>query len=216
MALGESAVEDRVSAFDQDLDRALQLYDRIAESGFTQGEGGTPSPLRHTDRRDAAQFIFFEAAAKFEAFTHNLFLIEVRKRIVDSPKRAQFIMGHADRGLAGVMGWGSPKTVRDRARNLFGKSGFFACFDSVVGLPTYQNLQLAHTLRNRVAHDTGDARTKYRKALNQLRIPKKARRGAGVGRILLDYPSTASRTDRWFHRFLAAYRRVGARANARL
>ena len=215
-ALSKNAVPSRCKQFEADLKRALDLFEVLVQRGRTMSPGGAGRALRQPDRRDAAQFIFFEIAAKFEAFIQDLFMIEVRQKLSVSPSRAVFIMGHSDRGLSGVMGWGSANQVRDRARNLFGKLGFFAHIDTVLGSVPYQRLQLAHTLRNRVAHDTPDARAKYRKALGTLNVPKKSRQGAGVGRVLLEYPHTAKPTDRWFHRFLAAYRLVATRARKRL
>jgi hypothetical protein len=216
VALSKNAVPNRCKQFEADLKRALHLFEVLVHQGQTMPSGKAARALRQPDKRDAAQFIFFEIAAKFEALIQDLFLIEVRKKLSVSPSRAVFIMGHVDRGLTGVMGWGSVNQVRDRARNLFGKVGFFAHIDTWPGSTAYQRLQLAHTLRNRVAHDTPDARAKYRKALGSLNVPKKSRQGAGVGRVLLEYPLTATSTDRWFHRFLEAYRLVATRARKRL
>jgi hypothetical protein len=216
VALSKNAVANRCNQFEADLKRALDLYKVLVEQGHTAPPGKAARALRQPDRRDAAQFIFFEIAAKFEAFIQDLFMIEVRKNLSVSPARAVFIMGHPDRGLSGVMGWGAVPQVRDRARNLFGAHGFFAHLETVLGKVPYQRLQLAHTLRNRVAHDTSDARAKYRKALATLQVPKKSRQGAGVGRVLLEYPHRAKANDRWFHRFLEAYRLVATRARTRL
>lgn len=213
MALNKHAVANRCKRFEEDLDRALELFKILVEEGRTEPSAGAVRALRQPDRRDAVQFIFFEIAAKFEAFVQDLFAIEVRKTLSVSAARAPFVMGGSDRGLERVMGWGSPKQVRSRARNLFGAKGFFARFDTAIGKVQYDRLELAHTVRNRVAHETSD---KYRKALATLNVPKKSRQGAGVGRVLLEYPHTAAKSDRWFHRFVAAYRIVATRARTRL
>lgn len=216
MGLTQNTVDQRVSRFRSDLDRARNLYDTFVERGYVVSDPSDElaSPLRQPDRRDAAQFIFFEAAAKFETFMVDMFCFEVRLRLCVPPKRARFIMGSSDRGLKGVYGWGSPKTVRKRARNLFGAVGFFARLDEHLGNDVYSQLVTAHVLRNRVAHDGGT--TKYKRALGTLRVPKRSRRGAGVGRVLVDYPSTAAADDRWFHRFLDSYERFCDEAQSKL
>jgi len=216
MAARRNPLLRRIEQFEGDLKRAEDLFKKLVLDGHTLSDAGNPVRLRQPDRRDAAQFIFFEVAAKFEAFVQDLFMAEVRQTFCVLPARAEFIMGTPDRGLGGVMGWGSPSQVKSRARNLFGATGFFARIDAEVGETTYQHLTVAHKLRNRVAHDSGKARTEYRKALGTLRVPPKSRPGTSVGRVLIEYPHTAPQDDRWFHRLLAAYRRVATRARARL
>src|SRR5262245_7009611 len=110
--------------------RARDLYDRMVTNGMTQSAGGQPTRLLQVDRRDAAQFIFFEVAAKFESFLVDAFEIEVRARLEIQPQRAEYVMGNIDRGLQGVMGWAVPERIRDRARNLYGVNGFFARFNT--------------------------------------------------------------------------------------
>ena len=89
------------------------------------------------------QFIFFEVAAKFESFLQDLFVIEVRKKFKLGPGRSSFVAGSIDRGLSGVMGWGSPKQVKERGENLFGAKGFSSRLDTVLGKPTFDLLILA-------------------------------------------------------------------------
>lgn len=109
--------------------RANTLYSRIALNGGTY-DGTNYNPLMNPDRRDAATFIFFEVAAQYENFCAEAFEIEVRKKFGVGPKTASYLMGSSDRGLAGFMGWASPVTIEERARHLFGKTGFFALFVS--------------------------------------------------------------------------------------
>lgn len=214
MALTNAAIDRRVDQFQKDVNRAHDLYARLVDRGYSvEDDSEYATPLRQPDRRDAGQFIFFEVAAKYEAVARDLFRIEVRLRLTDSQQRAEFIMGSVDRGLQGVMGWGSPKQLSDRARNLFGKTGFFARLESHVGTTTYQRLSLAHKVRNHIAHSGTAA---YQKALAALRVPKKSRRGCGPGRVLVDYPSTVSKDDRWFHRFIAAYESLTCEAKESL
>ena len=204
-----------VKGMRRDIARAKQLFETLAVNGMRfDAVANTPHKLRQTDKRDAAQFIFFEIAAKYEAFVVEAFEIEVRKCVGVSAVRVPYVIGNIDRGLTGVMGWGTPETVRDRGRNLFGKTGFFARLESKIGQQTYQRLGYAHTVRNRIAHDSGNAVTKYRKALSSLGVPPTSRKGLSVGRLLLEYPKAASADDRWFYRFLASYEQVVNKFNS--
>lgn len=199
------AVKDRLVTQTKDnLARATTLYTRLAlNGGFRNGQDF--SPLMHPDRRDVATFIFFEAAAQYESFCAEAFKLEVRKAFSVQPKYAINIMGSSDRGLAGVMGWASPSVVQERARHLFGKSGFFGRLETILGSSAYNTLIHAHKVRNRVAHNGGNAVSDYRKVLGQLGVPQRSRRGMSVGRLLMDYPIKAAARDRWFDRFLKAY-----------
>lgn len=216
MGLSRTAAADRIKVFEKDLDRARTLYDRLVENGYSGAGLNKLARLRQPDRRDIAQFIFFEVAARFEDLIRDLFLIEVRKRLCDSPKRAAYIMGHSDYGLGSVHGWGDIRRVQKRAENLFGKAGFFARIEEHVGDQSYRYLPLAHILRNRIAHPGRTTAGKFRGALGSLRIPRESRRGASVGRVLVDYPMSAGRNDRWFHRFLDAYEEFSIEASAKL
>lgn len=214
MALTDSAIDKRINQFTTDIDRAESLYNTIVLDGYTAPDDAEwATRLRQPDRRDVAQFIFFEVAAKFESLMRDLFQIEVRIRLVDSPQRAEFIMGSVDRGLQGVMGWGSPKQVSDRAANLFGQNGFFARLQHNLGDTTYQRLVIAHKIRNHIAHSGTSA---YKSVLGQLSVPQRSRKGCGPGRVLIDYPASAAIDDRWFHRFLGAYTDCSAKAQRTL
>lgn len=206
MALTRSVIDALVVGFRSDLARAETLYERIAISGARRNVDGTFSALRQPDRRDAAQFIFFEVAAQFEAFCCGAFMIEVRHRLKVQPQRAKFIMGTIDKGLGGVMGWGAPKQLQSRARNLHGQVGFFARLEARLGNVVYVNLVNAHKIRNRVAHSGGNASKDFNAILGQLQVPIGSRKGLSVGRLLLDYPVNAAAADRWFYRLLSAYR----------
>jgi len=216
MALSADAVKRRTAVFRKVLNRAHTLYARLVMNGYTDKGGATPQALRQPDRRDIAQFIFFETAAEFEALVRDLFLIEVRKRLVDSRQRALYVMGHSDYGVQGVHGWGDIKQVRNRATNLFGRSGFFARSYEILGSALYVRLTLAHRLRNRIAHPGPSTASAYRKALAGLGVPKRSRKGAGVGRVLVDYPLKSSTSDRCFHRLLDAYLEFANEADANL
>lgn len=214
MGLTNAAIDKRIGQFTSDLQRAHDLYATLVCDGYTVRDGSEwATRLRQPDRRDVAQFIFFEIAAKYESLARDLFQVEVRIRLVDSPQRAEHVMGSIDRGLQGVMGWASPKQVSRRAVNLFGKQGFFARLQTRLGDTTYQRLMLAHKIRNRIAHSgTSD----YTQALATLAVPKRSRKGCGPGRVLIDYPASAGVDDRWFHRFMNAYESFASTAARQL
>lgn len=205
MALTQSVIDGLVIRARSNLVRALILYDRFAVDGGTIKPSGDFGPLLQPDRRDAAQFIFFEAAALFETFCCEAFKIEVRKRFQVSPTRSEYIMGSIDNGLRGIMGWASPTQLQSRGRALNGVAGFFGRLEKNVGNATYQSLSQAHKVRNRIAHSGGKAIKDFNGVLAQLGVPQRARKGASVGRVLMDYPLTAPINNRNFHRFIAAY-----------
>ncbi len=207
MALTRAVKERLVSQAMAAISRANILYDRIALRGAARSDAGY-SPLMNPDKRDVATFIFFEAAAQYEAFCVEAFRIEVRKKFATAPGRAESIMGSSDRGISGVMGWASPAIIQARAQNLFGKRGFFGRFEAIVTPPIFHVLSCAHKVRNRVAHSGSKATSEYNNTLGSLQVPAASRRGLSVGRLLMDYPSTSHIGDRWFNRFLAAYATV--------
>jgi hypothetical protein len=171
MALTQATIDRLTHGFKDDLARAKDLSVRIALNGAsrinadTNGasriNADTYGSLSQPDRRDAAQFIFFEAAALFESFCVESFKIEVRRKFDIQPQRATFIMDGVDRGLTGVMGWASPSKMQERARNLFGKVGFFARLEDRLGSTTYLRLTQAHKVRNRIAHAGGNAASEF-------------------------------------------------------
>lgn len=193
-----------VQDFDNTRQRAVSLYTTIVANGYTRN-GAATTRLTNPDRRDSAQFIFFELAAAFEDFALNAFQIEVRHRLTVNPQRAIYIMGSIDNELRGVMGWASPTHLQTRARNLFGKNGFFGRLEENITPPTFDLLTRAHKVRNRIAHNGGKAVEDYTKILGNLGVPQASRQGLSVGRLLVDYPTGVAATDRWFHRFAAAY-----------
>lgn len=205
MPVATNVKRQLVRTMRSEIARAQALYDVFVTNGRTQSTSGQSKSLRQTDRRDAAQFIFFEVAAKFESFACDAFQLEVRARLDVQPQRAEYLMGNIDRGLQGVMGWAIPTKLRERARNLFGRKGYFARLEDLLGSNVYQRLGYAHKVRNRIAHSGGGAASDYRALLGNLNVPAASRQGLSPGRLLIEYPSTAASSDRWFHRFLQAY-----------
>src|SRR5690606_3356471 len=77
----KAAVTTKVTAFLVNVNRARDLYRRIVLHGYTGHSAAEPAKLDNPDKRDAAQFIFFEVAAKFEDFSKQMFQFEVRSRL---------------------------------------------------------------------------------------------------------------------------------------
>lgn len=215
----KKAVRTRTTNFHSALDRAAELSVRICEDGHTRKvtkKGVSKlAPLLQPDRRDVAELILFEVAAKYEDYARYAFSVEVRSKLSVSASQAGFIMGSADRGISAASGWAVPKLLKERGANLLG-TGFHAKLDTHLGTQTYEHLTWAHRVRNRIAHGGGQASNKYVKVLSGAKIPTKERKGMSPGRFLMDYPKNAARNDRWFHRFLAAYRKYGTVAVAHL
>lgn len=207
MALKKSVKDKLVTEFRNNLSRAQTVYERIALNGAYQDSGAFKMLMNH-DRRDIAQYVFFEVAAQYESFCCEAFKIEIRHRFNVEPKRAVHLMGSSDKGLAGVMGWASPSQIQSRAQSLNGKNGFFGRFETIMTKPIYDRLAHAHKVRNRIAHNGGKAVKDYNKILQQLSVPQGVRKGMSVGRLLMDYPNSNPVGERWFNLFLSAYKAV--------
>ena len=76
--ISKAFVRKNALAFLGDLIRARDLYRRIVTHGYSRVGAKAPARLSNPDRRDAAQFIFFEVAAQFEHFARTMFQAEVR------------------------------------------------------------------------------------------------------------------------------------------
>ncbi len=212
----KAAVTTEVTAFRSNVNRARDLYQMIVWHGYTGTSAATVARLSNPDTRDAAQFIYFEIAAKFEDFAKFMFQVEVRARLQVTATRSAFVMGDLDNGLNSKLGWGSPQRLKERGHNLFGPGSFFGNLVNNLGDPTYKTLMSAHTVRNRIAHDGGAAQTKFVKLLEGDGIPGNVRQGMSVGRYLRDYPTGSGRADRNFFLYLAAYDDFATKAGAAL
>lgn len=215
----KAAVTTEVTEFVANINRARELYLKIVRHGYTAPAipaGSPPIKLPIADTRDAAQFIFFEVAAKFEDFAKSMFQAEVRSRMKVTATRSEYIMGDLDSGLNNKLGWGSPQRLKERGRNLFGPAGFFGNLIVSISEKTYNTLIAAHTVRNRIAHDGGAALTKFVKLMEGEGIAKNVRQGMSIGRYICEYPASSAVTDRHFHRFLAAYQDFAQKAGAAL
>jgi len=148
-------------------------------------------------------FIFFEAAAAFEAFCYDVYILAIRKEFQVGPKVAKLLGGNIDGGK--VMGWAAPPILARRAQKVFGKQHFLSKLQKDLPANTHDWLVAAHRMRNRIAHPASDSGGKeYRKIFTLLTVPP-AMRGAGPARLLSDYPTANGATDKSFHRFLTAY-----------
>lgn len=201
----KAAVTTEVNSFSGNVARARDLYEKIVWRGYTGQNAATATRLSNPDTRDAAQFIFFEVAAKFEDFAKFMFQVEVRARLQVTATRSTFVMGDLDNGLNNKLGWGSPQRLKERGHNLFGEKSFFGNLVNNLGQGTYRTLVAAHTVRNRIAHDGGAAQAKFVKQLEGDGIPVNERMGMSVGRYIRDYPTGSARNDRNFFRYLSAY-----------
>lgn len=209
-------VTNEVNTFIANLNRAKDLYTKIVTHGYSDRSAATPTKLNSPDSRDAAQFIFFEIAAKFEDFAKQMFLFEVRARLKVTSKRGEYVMGDLDNGLNNKLGWGSPPRLKERGANLFGSNSFFGDLVTKLGNSTYETLVTAHTVRNRIAHDGGSAKSKFIKHLERAGIAANERQGMSIGRYLRDYPKGSAIADRNFFQYVAAYEAFASKAGAAL
>ena len=177
--------------FNRDLLRARTLKRRLVERGRYEDSAGNTRSLPNHDKRDIAEFIFFEIASQFEHFALNVFTLAARSKFRIQPKRAAYVIGNIDRGLQGVFGWAAPAHIKKRAKALFGPSHFLSKLDSELPPGVWNVLVHAHKLRNRVAHDGSQSTKALSDTLNYLAVPARARRGLSVGRVLLEYKSPA-------------------------
>lgn len=198
-------VANHVTSFKANLDRARDLYKKIVVHGYTGSSSSAVSKLSSPDTRDAAQFIFFEVAAKFEGFAKTMFESEVRSKLKTTAKQTQFVMGDPDGGLNNKLGWGSPQKLRERGENLLGSKSFFASIHTTLGSGTYNRLVAAHLVRNRIAHSGGQAQAKFVKNLAAEGIAAAQRQGMSVGRYIRDYPAGSTSATNHFVLYLKAY-----------
>jgi hypothetical protein len=181
------------------LRKKLVINGRFASDGHVR-------PLPNADKRDITTFLFFETAAAFESFAQEAFILCARKVFGVSPKRAEHIAGSSDRGLERTMGWAAPPMLVKRSKAIFGRQYFLSRLDDLLPKGHYEWLSHAHRVRNRIAHPSNRAKNELRRLHTALGIPAAQRQGTGAGRILSDYPANAPEDNRWFHRFLDAYK----------
>lgn len=192
--------------FLQDIERAEQLFTMLVQNGGYKN-GGKWHKLRQPERRDLAEGIFFEAAAKFEAFARFSFHYAATRHFDVNKPRAEFIIGHIDSGTKRTMGWADPKVLADRGLRLFGVTGFYGRFNVRLSSQVRKKLKWAHLIRNRIAHDSSASKD-FKQLVADLGVPARARGYMSIGRLLMDYPTTG---ERLFFQLLNAYTKFGKR-----
>lgn len=209
-------VTRNVDAFTTKVGRARELYKKIVLHGYSGTSAATAAKLINPDTRDAAEFIFFEIAAKFEDFVKVMFQAEVRLSLAIALAQSPFLMGDSDNGLDSRLERGSPQKLKGRGIDLLGMDSFFGSLDTKLGADTCNQLIAAHIVRGRIAHGGGHAQAKFLKLLGEAGIAAEQRKGMSVGRFLRDYPLGTTTANRNFFAYLDAYTLFAASAKAGL
>lgn len=214
-------VLEKTKAFRKAVDRAEWLRDAVAIAGFTLASRPgkptktAPSKLRVTDKRDVAQFVFFEVAVLFEVLARYLFEVEVRSEHSLLLKDAKQRIKLADIAASRIHRWGVPKALQERGRDL-AVTKLHAQLRTHLGQADYDALAMAYRLRNRIAH--GPKNAHFDAVMDWAKVPKvptTKRQGCSPGALLLHYPQGKGAT-RVFATFMAAFRRYADVAEARL
>lgn len=204
----ENILRAQTRELERSIDRALDLYSRLIELGFTQSDN-KHRKLTTPDQRDIAQFLFFEVASTWEQYCQECFVLAARDHFQCGRERAEKISGNIDRGLDRIGGWSNPKILANRAKALFGGNHCMARLDSATFKTHSKRLTWAIAVRDKIAHSKGQkSKQAFRDLLTPMRVPKLGRQGISPGRLLLDYPIGVKPTNRWFHRFMRSYRRI--------
>lgn len=207
---GSSSKRSRVSVakFFDATKRAKDLFDRVVKNGYAVKElsKGVPKPLSNPDRRDLAEFIFFEVAAKFEQFAKRTLVLEVQKRMRVNRTRAEHMVGSSESGIGPNMGgWAHMSKMKERASGLLGRRSTYARIDTLLANPDAQHLGMAVIIRNRIGHGIGsDAFTKML-GRAPVSLSKARSQGLSPGKFLAEHPSTAAPDKKWFFLILDAY-----------
>jgi len=189
--------------------RARTLHDRVVVNGYAvKSRGATPTQLSKPDRWDIAEYVFFEVAAKFEQFVKRTLILEVEKTMRVGRSRAEHMVGSSDTGIhPGMGGWAHVKKMKARAKGLLGATSVYAKIDIHLQNPQAQYLQIAVTIRNRIAHGKGNDKFTEMLKKSPMELTADGCRGMTPGMLLAEYPKTAGAADKWFFRILDAYDR---------
>ena len=188
------------------VDRAFDLFEKLSKAKV--GHPGKEGHLRAPDQRDLAEYIFFEVAARWEAFCINTFALELRKlyRVRDSDV-VERMMTRVDGGVP-VSGFSDPRRLIERAEVFLGKTSPWVRLPTIAGHQTIDYLDYARIIRNFIAHaGTSKSRNEFHRLLDRINMPREHRRGLSAGRLLLDYKATEGVT--WFEALLGNYGAVG-------
>ncbi len=190
--------------------RARQLFERVVRNGYAVKDAGEakpkPKPLSNPDRRDLAEYIFFEVAAKFELFAKRTLVLEVQKKLHVNRTRAEHMVGSSDEGIRPNMGgWAHVTKMKRRSAGLLGKNSTYAQVDSLLGNPKATYLEMALVIRNRIGHGKGNDTFTKMLGKDPVRLTPAQRKGLGPGRFLAEYPKAAPDDQEWFFALLDAY-----------
>lgn len=199
-----------VSEFLAAAKRAKELYARVVKNGYAikdpSATNATPTALSNPDRRDMAEHIFFEVAAKFEQFAKRTLVLEVQKKMRVNRTRAEHMVGSSESGITKYLGgWAHVDKMKSRAAGLLGKSSTYAKIVTLLSNPAVLHLQMAVVIRNRIGHGNGN--TDFTKMLGKApsNLSTAQRKGLSPGRFLVEYPRTAAANDKWFFVLLGTY-----------
>jgi hypothetical protein len=188
--------------------RAKQLFERVVKNGYAvKAPGGAkPKPLSNPDRRDLTEHIFFEVAAKFEQFAKRTLVIEVQKAMGVNRTRAEHMVGSSEDGIPSHMGgWAHVSKMKARSGGLLGKSSTYAKIESLLKNPAAQHLQMAVIIRNRIGHGKGNDAFTAMLGKAPVSLSAAKRKGMSPGKLLVEYPQSASADKKWFFVLLKAY-----------
>ncbi len=190
------------------ISRAEQMFDRIVKNGYSVKKAGEdPKPLSQPDRRDIAEFLLFEVAAKFEQFSKRALVLEVQKTLKVNRSRAEHMVGSAEDGIPVTMGgWAHVTRMRKRATGILGKTSVYARIEEHLSSQESQRLRMAVLVRNRIAHGKGNAQFVKMLKNSPVKLSARQRQGISPGKLLVEYPSSAASDDKWFFRLLGSYR----------
>jgi len=181
--------------------RARQLYGRISNGWLLVGTKFRA--LRNPDKRDIAQFLFFDVASQWEAFSTSIFELELKRRYGVRPDVALRVMSDVD-GRGFISGYARPDTIRERAEVLLSKNSPWVNLRNALGEQVYKYLFYSYRIRNFIAHaGVGKGKNDFHKLLDELAIPKSERQGLSAGRLLLEYRDSKGKI--WFDALLDNY-----------
>jgi len=196
-----------VTEFLKSSERARELHGRLVVNGYAvKVAGADPKPLSQPDRRDLAEHLFFEVAARFEQFAKRTLILEVQKSLRVNKTRAEHMVGSSENGIPTSMGgWAHVSKMSKRAEGLLGMDSVYARIETQLKNPRVKHLQIALRIRNRIAHGPGNKDFTDMLGEQPFNLSKTKRKGVGPGKLLAEYPKGAAPADKWFFRLLDAY-----------
>ena len=184
-----NALQTALNRFTKDLEQAAELRQRIEDA-----------KLKKFQNDLAFELAFLRSVIAWETFLEQAFFLFATGRPSLSGGPVGQLMRPKNRLAAEelVLGgrtfasWTSAD-VHDRASRWFADAGPFAI------LKSESRLAEIHTVRNRIAHGTGSAQSRFAKLCAQ-KHPPNIRKGMGPGRFL-SHPFSKSVTESRFRRY---------------